>query len=54
MSELGLRRLAPPLVRTAVFYRHLAPVVVGYLRTLWHDAPEAARRAAPDLRRDRA
>ncbi len=40
--------LAPPLVRTAVFYRHMAPVVVGYMRTLFLDAPAAARHGGDD------
>jgi|APGre2960657444_1045066.scaffolds.fasta_scaffold04172_3 hypothetical protein len=39
-----LSRLAPPLVRTAVFYRHLFPVVAGYLRTLFVDAPATLKR----------
>ena len=39
-----LNRLAAPLVRTAVFYRHLLPVVVAYLRTLFFVAPSVLRR----------
>jgi len=39
-----LSRLAPPLLRTAVFYRHLIPVIVGYLRTLFLDAPGVLKR----------
>jgi hypothetical protein len=41
-------RLAPPLVRTAVFYRHMVPVVLGYMRTLLRDAPDALRRSGGD------
>jgi hypothetical protein len=40
-----LSRLAPPVVRTAVFYRHLVPVVCGYLRTLFLDAPATLKRS---------
>ena len=40
--------VAPPLVRTAIFYRHMLPVIVGYMQTLFLDAPDAARRRGED------
>ena len=43
-----LNRLAAPLVRTAVFYRHLLPVVVAYLRTLFFVAPGVLRRTGSE------
>lgn len=38
-----LRFFAPPVFRSAVFYRHSLPVIVGYLRTLYTEAPAALR-----------
>ena len=40
--------VAPPLVRTAIFYRHMLPVIVGYVQTLFLDAPGALRRSGED------